>query len=97
MSLHSAISNFGDALGSFKTAISIVETPLDWLDANLGQIRAAVEVLPSDLHGELANIGFIYPVGDGSSLLSFEQRLNSTQRFSMYTLAHLTLCVKNPR
>jgi hypothetical protein len=65
MSTNSVISRFDDALGEFKTTVSLVEAPADWLIANTDQIRATLEGLPSFSNAapvKLIHAGLIYPV-----------------------------------
>jgi len=65
MSNDSALSSFEDALGEFKSSVSLVEAPNDWLVANINQINGAVKALPVSPNVEtawLTEARVIYPV-----------------------------------
>lgn len=60
------LSKFGDALGDFATAMSLADSPSDWLHASLKHTHTTAQSLPEllDDHGlnDLENITMIYPV-----------------------------------
>lgn len=62
----SDISHLGATLGELQTSVSLVESPGDWLEANIDHIHNTVEELSIFSKDELPRSVSVYPVGSPS-------------------------------